>query len=230
MKGVRRRRRQRQRRRTGAIETTLGVAALMAYLLGVDPRLVDLAVGALVVIDVAVAVLRGCRRLRRLQTLQGFLALSPAGFEEAVAALLRRLGYRRVRVVGGAGDLCADIVCRGRAGEAVIVQCKRYAPGHPVGSAEVQRVIGMAFVHHRAAGAIFATTSDFTLAARNLARGHHIELINGRRLVELAQRRPRRSRSDAPASRPMRVTGHVAHTPNPELRTAPAAGEHGGPR
>ena len=228
MKGVRRRRRLR-RRRTGALETTLGVAAL-AYLLGVDPRLVGLAVGALVVLDVTVAVLRGCRRRRRLRTLQGFLALSPAGFEEAVAALLRRLGYRRVKVVGGAGDLCADIVCRGRAGELVIVQCKRYAPGHHVGSAEVQRVIGMAFVHHRAARAIFVTTSDFTLAARNLARGHHIELINGRHLVELAQRRPRRSRSDAPASRPMRVTGHVTHTPNPQLRTAPAAGEHGGPR
>jgi len=229
VKGVRRRRRLR-RRRTGALETTLGVAALMAYLLGVDPRLVGLAVGALVVLDVTVAVLRGSRRRRRLRTLQGFLALSPAGFEEAVAALLRRLGYRRVRVVGGAGDLCADIVCRGRAGEAVIVQCKRYAPGHHVGSAEVQRVIGMAFVHHRAARAIFVTTSDFTLAARNLARGHHIELIKGRHLVELAQRRPRRSRSDAPASRPVRVTGHVTHTPNPQLRTAPAAGEHGGPR
>jgi restriction system protein len=229
VKGVRRRRRQR-RRRTGALETTLGVAALMAYLLGLDAWLIGRAVGALVALDVAVAVLRGCRRRRRLQTLQGFLALSPAGFEEAVAALLHRLGYRRVKVVGGAGDLCADIVCRGRAGELVIVQCKRYAPGHPVRSAEVQRVIGMAFVHHHAARAIFVTTSDFTHAARSLARGHHIELINGRRLVELAQRRPRRERSDSPASRPAEVTGHVTHTPNPQLRTAPAAGEHGSPR
>jgi HJR/Mrr/RecB family endonuclease len=206
------------------------VAALMAYLLGADPRLIGLAVGALVALDVAVAVVGGCRRRRRLRTLQGFLALSPAGFEEAVAALLRRLGYRRVKVVGGAGDLCADIVCRGRAGELVIIQCKRYAPGHHVGSAEVQRVIGMAFVHHHAARAIFATTSDFTPAARSLARGHHIELINGRRLVELAQRCPRRRRSDVPASRLAEVTGHVAHRPNPQLRTAPAAGEPGGPR
>lgn len=229
MKGVRRRRRQR-RRRTGALETTLGVAALMAYLLGVDPRLIGLAVGALVALDVAVAVLRGSRRRRRLRTLQGFLALSPSGFEEAVAALLRRLRYRRVKVVGGAGDLCADIVCRGRAGELVIVQCKRYAPGHQVGSAEVQRVIGMAFVHHHAARAIVVTTSDFTPAARSLARGHHIELVNARRLVELAQRRTRPRRSDAPASRPVELTGHVNHTPNPQLRTAPAAGEHGGTR
>jgi restriction system protein len=201
----------------------------MAYLLGVDPRLIGLSVCSLVALDVAAAVLRG-RRRRRLRTLQGFLALSPSGFEDAVAALLRRLGYRRVKVVGGAGDLCADVVCRGRAGEVVIVQCKRYAPGHHVGSAEVQRVIGMAFVHHHAARAIFVTTSDFTAAARSLARGHHIELINGRRLVELAQRRPRREGSDAPATRPVELTGQVTHTPNPQLRTVPVAGEHGGPR
>src|SRR5207244_4524483 len=77
VKGVRRRRRLR-RHRTGALETSLGVAALMAYLLGVDPRLVGLAVGALVALDVAVSVLRGCRCWRRLRTLRGFLALSPA--------------------------------------------------------------------------------------------------------------------------------------------------------
>jgi len=106
VKGVRRRRRQR-RRRTGALETTLGVAALLAYLLGVEPRLIGLAVGALVALDVAAAVVGGRRRLRRLRTLQGFLALSPAGFEEAVAALLRRLGYRLVKVVGGAGSCAA---------------------------------------------------------------------------------------------------------------------------
>ncbi len=227
MKGVRGRR---QRRRTGAFETALGVAALMASLLGFDPWLIGLAVGTLVALDAAVAVVGSCRRRRRLRTLQGFLALSPAGFEEAVAALLRRLGYRRVKVVGGAGDLCADIVCRGSAGELVIVQCKRYAPGRHVGSAEVQRVIGMAFVHHHAARAIFATTSDFTPAARRLARGHHIELISGCRLVELAQRRPRRERSDAPTSRPMELTGHVNHTGNPQLRTAPATGEQGAAR
>lgn len=230
MKGVRRRRRLRRRRRTGALETAIGVAALMAYLLGVDPRLIGLAVGALVALDVAVAVVGGCRRRQRLRTLQGFLALSPSGFEDAVAALLRRLGYRRVKVVGGAGDLCADIVCHGRAGEAVIVQCKRYAPGHHVGSAEVQRVIGMAFVHHHAARAIFVTTSDFTPAARSLAREHAIELVNGGRLVELAQRRPRRRRSDAPASRPAKATAHVTRTGNPQRRTAPAAVEPGGRR
>lgn len=51
-------------------------------------------------------------------------------------------------------------------------------------------MIGMAFIHHHAARAILVTTADFTPAAWRLARGHNIELISGRRLVELAQRHP----------------------------------------
>jgi restriction system protein len=187
-------RRRRRRVRTGGFETTLGVAALIAYLIGVQHWLIGLGIAAVVSADVSFSVVRHCRRRRRLRTLQGFLALSPGGFEEAVATLLRRLGYRRVKVVGGAGDLCADIMCRGPAGELIVVQCKRYAPSHRVGSPEVQRVIGMAFVHHHAAQALLVTTSDFTPAAWKLAGGHNIDLINGRRLVELAQRHhPERS-------------------------------------
>jgi HJR/Mrr/RecB family endonuclease len=203
----------------------------MVYLLGVEPRLIGLAVGGLATLDIALAVLGWRRSRRRMRTLQGFLALSPDGFEEAVAALLRRFGYRHVRTVGGAGDLCADIVCRGRAGELVVVQCKRYAPAHHVGSPEVQRVIGMAFVHHRAARAIFVTTSEFTPAARSLARGHSIELVDGRRLVEFVQRHARANRSDVPPpSRPEEVPAQMTHPGDPQQRIAPSAGEPGGPR
>jgi restriction system protein len=181
------RRRRRRSRRSGAFETWVGVAALLGFLLGVRGWLVVAGLCAVVALDLTVAVAVAAHRRRRLRTLQGFLALSPGGFEVAVAGLLRRLGYRRVRVVGGAGDLAADIVCAGPAGERVVVQCKRYAPGHHVGSPAVQAFIGMAFVHHRAARAIFVTTSSFTPAARELARAHPIELIDGARLVELTR-------------------------------------------
>jgi HJR/Mrr/RecB family endonuclease len=197
--------RRRRRARTGGFETTFGVAALIAYLVGVQHSIIGLGLAVVVSADVSVSVVRHCRRRRRLRTLQGFLALSPGGFEEAVAALLRRLGYRRVKVVGGASDLCADIVCRGAAGELTVVQCKRYAPTHRVGSPEVQRVIGMAFVHHHAARAILVTTSDFTPAAWKLASGHNIELISGRRLVELTQRHPHERSVDVVATRPHAV-------------------------
>lgn len=182
------RRRRRGSHRTGAFETWVGVAALLGYLLGARGWLVVAGVSVAVVLDVTVAIGVPARRRRRLRTLRGFLSLTPGGFEVAVAGLLRRLGYRRVRVVGGAGDLAADIVCIGPAGERVVVQCKRYAPGHHVGSPVVQAFIGMAFVHHRAARAIFVTTSSFTPAARQLARAHPVELIDGARLVELTRR------------------------------------------
>jgi restriction system protein len=183
------RRRRRRAGRSGAFETCAGVTALLAYLLGVRGWLVIAALFAVVALDVAASLAVRNRRQRRLRMLRGFLSLSPADFEVAVAQLLRRLGYRRVRVVGGAGDLAADIVCAGPAGERVVVQCKRYSPGHHVGSPAVQAFIGMAFVHHRAARAIFVTTSSFTPSARRLARAHPIELVDGDRLVELARSR-----------------------------------------
>ena len=181
------RRQRRRSHRSGAFETWVGVAALLGCLLGARGWLVVAGVSVVVVLDLTIAVAVRARRRRRLRTLAGFLSLSPGGFEVAVAGLLRRLGYRRVRVVGGAGDLAADIVCTGPAGEPVVAQCKRYAPGHNVGSPAVQAFIGMAFVHHRATGAIFVTTSSFTPAARQLARAHSIELIDGARLVELTR-------------------------------------------
>jgi membrane protein implicated in regulation of membrane protease activity len=131
--GRRRRRARARRPRTGGFETTVGVSALLALLLGVRPGLVALVVGFVVALDVAGSVARRRRRRRRLRVLKGFLALSPGEFEQAVAELLRRMGYGRVRVVGGAGDLCADITCRDPAGRRAVVQCKRWGPGHHVG-------------------------------------------------------------------------------------------------
>lgn len=135
------------------------------------------------------------RKRRRLQfkTLGELLMLSPQAFEEAVADLLRDLGYRDVKTVGGAGDLAADITCRDSAGQSVVVQCKRYAPGARVGSPNLQTFIGMITVHHRADRGIFVTTSEFSRPAIELAQQHGIRLIDGpeisRILVDL--HRPR---------------------------------------
>jgi restriction system protein len=219
-----------KRARSGALETSVGVVAVLAILLGVNAWLVAAVVGVLAGLDIAVTVARFRRRRRRLRTLEGFLALSPTGFEQAVAGLLRRLGYRHVRAVGGAGDLGVDIVCRGGAGELIVVQCKRYRPGHRVGSPDIQRFIGMAFIHHHAARAIFVTTSDYTQAARRLARDHPIHLIDGDRLVELAQGNPRPStplpfvppREEVPV-----LTDHTSKC-HPRM-TTPAA-EQAGPK
>lgn len=125
-------------------------------------------------------------RRRRERTLDGLLALSPAEFETAVARMMRRSGFRDVSVVGGAGDLAADIVARSRDGGHVVVQCKRKAPGHRVGSAEMQMFIGMAHVHHGAARGMYVTTSSFTAPAVELADEHEILLVDGVALADIA--------------------------------------------
>ena len=224
------RRRRARRARSGALETSLGVVALLAILLGARGWLVAAAVGLLVSLDIAVALVRHRRRRRWVRTLQGFLALSPTGFEQAVAGLLRRLGYRHVRAVGGAGDLGVDIVCRGGAGELVVVQCKRYAPGHRVGSPDIQRFIGMAFIHHRAARAIFVTTSEYTQAARRLARDHSIQLIDGDCLVDLAKGDPRPTAPQPSATASKEIPPLMDERPKRHPGITGAAAEQGGPK
>lgn len=195
----------------------MGVAALMVLLIGVRPGLVALVVGSLVALDVAGTVGWRRRRRRRLRVLRGFLALSPDEFEEAIAQLLRRMGYGQVRVVGGAGDLCADITCRDPAGRRAVVQCKRWGPGHHVGSPDLQTAIGVAFVHHLADRLAYVTTATFTAAARDLARPHPVWLVDGAELVDLWSRHmlgvrpdggPAGSESQAPV-RPRRETWRV---------------------
>lgn len=141
---------------------------------------------AATVIAVAFAWWRSRNRRRfRVRTLAHLLALTPVQFEEATAALLRDLGYRNVRRVGGAGDLAADILCRDAWGRAVVVQCKRYAADHLIDSPMMQQFIGMVFVHHGAERGIYVTTSRFTDPAADLGRTHDITLLDGDALTRL---------------------------------------------
>jgi restriction system protein len=134
------------------------------------------------------AVVRGwLRRHPRVRSIGEYLALTPKQFEAAVGDLLREIGFREVRHVGGAGDLGADLLCRDASGRKTVVQCKRYAPGKRVTSPAIQAFIGMATVHHRASHGVFVTTSDFTGPAVELAREHGLLLIDGTSLVALAR-------------------------------------------
>lgn len=110
------------------------------------------------------------------------LMLTPAQFEDLTARVLAAIGYRDVNVVGGAGDLTADIICRDRQGRSTVVQCKRYAPGTNIGTPVIQTFIGMMAVHHRADRGIVVTTvplTQLTKPAIDLARRHGIALIDG---------------------------------------------------
>ncbi|WP_436949773.1 restriction endonuclease [Streptomyces sp. SudanB52_2052] len=92
-------------------------------------------------------------------------ALSAEEFEEAIAALCARDGCSGVEVVGGAGDLGADVVAVAPDGRRVVIQCKHYGDSHRVGSQDLQRFGGTCFTVHEADVAVLVTTSDFTAPA-----------------------------------------------------------------
>ncbi|MDX3695758.1 restriction endonuclease [Streptomyces europaeiscabiei] len=96
-------------------------------------------------------------------------ALTPEGFEEAIAALCERDGCSAVDVVGGAGDLGADVVAVTPEGSRVVIQCKHYGDSHRVGSQDLQRFGGTCFTVHEADVAVLVTTGDFTAPALEYA-------------------------------------------------------------
>ncbi|WP_369192911.1 restriction endonuclease [Streptomyces djakartensis] len=103
------------------------------------------------------------------ETVLDYDALTPDGFEEAIAALCERDGCSAVEVVGGAGDLGADVLAVTPDGRRAVVQCKQYGETNRVGSQDLQRFGGTCFTVHEADVAVLVTTSDFTAPALEYA-------------------------------------------------------------
>ncbi|SDL01043.1 restriction system protein [Streptomyces indicus] len=116
-----------------------------------------------------------------------FAALDPDGFEAAVAALCERDGCREIEVVGGAGDLGADVVAVAPDGRRVVLQCKQYSPEHKVGSQDVQRFGGTCWTVHGAQLAAVVTTSAFTAPAEEYAAAVGIRCVDGAALRAWAE-------------------------------------------
>lgn len=119
--------------------------------------------------------------------LEQILALTATEFEEFTVALLFSLGFSRLRRIGGAGDLGVDVIGVDPHGRTTVVQCKRYGTGTRVGSPLVQHFLAMKYHEHRDAPGLIVTTSAFTRPAIDLARRNNIELIDGRRLLQLLE-------------------------------------------
>jgi len=134
--------------------------------------------------------------LIRVATLQELMALTPSEFERAIATLLKDLGYRNVKVVGGSGDLARDISCQDDMGESVMVQCKRYRQDRSVSSPDVQRFIGMMMTEHKANRGIYVTTSELTGPALDLCHKHQIDIWDGNRLADLVNQARRAQEKD----------------------------------
>ncbi|MFI8365675.1 restriction endonuclease [Streptomyces sp. NPDC085466] len=104
--------------------------------------------------------------------------MSPSDFEDAIAFLCERDGCTDVKVVGGAGDLGADVVALTPDGRRLVIQCKRYRDSNKVGSQDLQRFGGTCFTVHRADVAVMVTTSTFTKPASGYAKQTGICLID----------------------------------------------------
>ncbi|MFE3474361.1 MULTISPECIES: restriction endonuclease [unclassified Streptomyces] len=98
-----------------------------------------------------------------------YAELDPYAFEEAVAELCRRDGCADAEVVGGAGDLGADVLATTPDGRRLVVQCKRYGPGNRAGSQDLQRFGGTCYAVHGADTALVVSTGGFTEPALEYA-------------------------------------------------------------
>jgi hypothetical protein len=117
--------------------------------------------------------------------LERLRALSPGAFEDFVAGLFRKRGYR-AEVIGGEGDHGVDIVLANRQGERELVQCKRW-DSKWLGEGVVRDFFG-AFIHDGdAVHGHIVTTSFFSDAAWAWAAGKPIDLIDGKKLAEAVE-------------------------------------------
>lgn len=117
-----------------------------------------------------------------VETVADYDALTPEAFEEAIADLCERDGCAGVDVVGGSGDLGADVVAVAPDGRRVVIQCKHYGESHRVGSQDLQRFGGTCFTVHEADVAVLVTTSDFTTPAVEYADRCGIVCVDGEAL------------------------------------------------
>jgi restriction system protein len=120
----------------------------------------------------------------RALSLEQVRELTPSQFEAYVAyRLFGRRGYH-VENIRDTKDGGVDILVTDRNGQQAIVQCKRYRG--TVGAPIVRDLYGT-MIHAGVSYAFLVTNSTFSEEARIWAAGKPIELIDGRRLVQLSQ-------------------------------------------
>lgn len=120
------------------------------------------------------------------------LRMTPTGFEHFCVRLLREHGFEGVSHEGGPGDKGIDGIGTLRINPfvsiSVVFQSKRYEANKTVRSEEIAAFRGS--LPNSVDKGILITSSDFTAAARSIARDSDkkpIELISGRDIVKLME-------------------------------------------
>ena len=115
----------------------------------------------------------------------GLLRLSPQKFEDFVAELVRKMGYS-VKQTPYSNDRGRDAIAE-RAGEKIIIECKRYAPERKIGRPPLQLFFA-AVIEDKALEGWFVTTSSFGKTAFEYAADKPLRLIDGKELTGLVAR------------------------------------------
>ncbi|MDH6125053.1 restriction endonuclease [Kitasatospora sp. GP82] len=155
----------------GAVIAIAVVSAILGFI-AEHPVLTGLLLAATAAVA-ALVVARQRRARRQAREVQaarsrhiaGYLTMDDKEFERALAFLCERDGCRNVQVVGGAGDLAADVIATVPDGRRIVIQAKRFAPTTKVGSPDVQKVNGTYRDVHGGHLAAVVTTSVFTKSA-----------------------------------------------------------------
>lgn len=108
--------------------------------------------------------------------------LTPKEFEDHIAELFERLGYKTLSV-GGPNDGGIDVVVE-KNGIKHFIQCKKYFKSHEVGVKEIRDFYGALADRIANGKAYFITTSNFTLPAEKFVEDKPIELIDSYRLLD----------------------------------------------
>ena len=122
------------------------------------------------------------RVYREPRALEQLREMHPVEFEEFIATVFDRKGYRVERTPRVA-DEGIDLIVR-KADRVGIVQCKRYKGN--VGQPIVRDLYGV-MIHNRADEAFLITTGQISLPARTWRETKPIHLIDGAKLVEWMQ-------------------------------------------
>ncbi len=137
-----------------------------------------------VLLGAAVVVVRrlGASYRREALLRAGLDRLDPKRFEELAAELLRRDGFRKVRVVGGSGDRGIDVLGVAPDGSPYALQCKYYT--RPLGPGGVRDFVGaLHAAPYKDHQGVLVTSHYLSTQAADTAR-EHVIVIDRDRLAD----------------------------------------------
>lgn len=180
----------RRRQRRSSYMDDLPIGAFVLILFAAIPSIISkywyLLLGlivALVVVVSFILVRKHKKKKTKIFLMNEIDSLDGIAFEEYMADMLRRMGYKSVTVTKASGDFGVDITAKLN-NELWVFQCKRYTGN--LGVKPVQEVFAGAAKYH-ADKAVVVTNSFFTVAAQELAGDTNVMLWDRDRLSKILE-------------------------------------------